>query len=233
LIAPTDANVATAERGRVVAVVGTADPEGRWWKLETVGRAQLEKGTVPGDPIEGLGVYALSLYVPAGTGEPLQPGKPDSEEPRMLPLGVLNGSDVLTQSREPRPLGLTTEWQLDPGAQVYWPNGASAGTVRQLHAFVQPGEQRKIESRELRCFAIRVGPPVKSPTELCFDPAAVRTVETAELYQGDVDADILSGLIGAVPEDGEGGLGMGLISTGAGSELDKLIERDNVLKEAD
>lgn len=255
LIAPTDANIATAERGRVVAVVGTADREGRWWKLETVGRAQLEtpvEGTVPGDPIEGLGTYALAFYVPAGTGEPLQPGKlppPDPEKARQLAIeqatqfgiiGVLNGdSGALTQSGEPRPPGLTTEWQLDPGAQVYWPNGTSAGTVRQLHAFVQPGEPRKIESRELRCFAIRVGPPVKSPTELCFDPAAVRTVETltaVELYPADGDVDVWGGLVGEVPDYGEGGLGMGLINLGARSELDELIdaeELDNVLKKAD
>lgn len=228
LIAP-EGEQATRDRGRVIKVIGKADPDGHWWKLETVGRDHATISGLAGQPIEGLDVYALTLYVPAGTGEPVRTGEPtptpDPETAREQAIehaaqygiiGVLNSASVVTQSGQPRPPSLTTEWQIDVGAKVYWPDGTIAGSVREAHAFVAAGEARTIGRRELRCFAVRVGPPMTSPTELCFEPGVVREVATptvAQLFGDDVDTDVLGGLLTGDIGDG-GAFGFGITGTG-------------------
>src|SRR5689334_17247476 len=162
LLGPSDAEVARQERGRVIQVVGKADREGRWWKLQTIAPPQLDAGfggATPGATIEGLGVYALTLYVPAGTGEPLNPSGNVASDSAVV--GSLGGFEAVTQNGEPRPPGLDKEWVIDSGTKVFWPDGKTAGTVRQTHAFVHTGEIRDLDGRQLDCFSIRVGPPLK------------------------------------------------------------------------
>jgi hypothetical protein len=202
LVGPSDAEASKHGRGRVIKVVGKADPEGHWWKLETGDAA------VPPPTIEGLNVYALSLYVPAGTGEAI--GQPVATTPTPT---VLAGATVVLQSGEERPFGLEKEWQIDSGTKVFWPNGATAGTVRTTHAFVEAGELRKPDNRELLCFAIRVGPRHKTPTELCVEPKLVREVmpvKPAELFAEELEPEIMEGVNNFAI--------LGLLSDGNGDE---------------
>lgn len=187
-------------RGRVIAVVGKADAAGRWWKLET---GSLQHADVAGRPIEGLDVYALSLYVPAGTGTAVtDPAEPTSEDILRV-LGSVPTVEPRTQSGLTRPAGLTQEWRVPADAKVYWPNGALAGRVVETHAFVREPKRE----RERDCFAIRIGPPVEPVTSLCFEPAAV-VVSAPPLPDHPsldmvVDADDLWGGLIGVPGDDE------------------------------
>jgi hypothetical protein len=216
LVGPSEAEAAKHGRGRVIKVAGKADKEGRWWKLETVSDRD---AAIPSPTIEGLGVYALSLYVPAGTGEAI--AQPTTTTPG-ADTAVLDGSPAVLQSGAERPPGLEKEWQIDPGAKVFWPNGATAGTVRTTHAFVEAGESKKLDGRELLCFAIRIGPRVKSPTELCYDPTVVREVippDPMELLAEDLETlEALNSLaiIGVLSADDE--------MQDPGPGLDSLIE---------
>jgi hypothetical protein len=67
-----------ASAGRAVAVVGR---EGDFWQIETLDAAAL--ADFAAQPIEGLDVYRLHLYVPVGVGEPLRaiPPGPDEAPP--------------------------------------------------------------------------------------------------------------------------------------------------------
>lgn len=218
LAPPSDAERAARDRGRVIKVVGKADPEGRWWQLDT---GVALDSNLAGLPIEGLGFYALSLYVPAGTGEALLADTPiDPMVAREAAIeaavsygmiGLLAGSGVLTQSGQPRPAKLDVEWVIDVGARAYWPDGSAAGTVRERHAFIEAGASRTIESRELRCFGIRVGPPVPPPTELCFEPVAISETKVTKPTEVWTDDDeIWGGLTAEIEDYGGGGLGYGL-----------------------
>lgn len=181
-------------RGRVIAVVGKADAAGRWWKLET---GSLQHADVAGRPIEGLDVYALSLYVPAGTGTAVT----DPAEPDEVPLGVRGSTEPRTQSGLSRRPGIVKEWHVQADAKVYWPNGAPAGRVVEAHAFLREPKRE----RERDCFEIRIGPPVEPVTSLCFEPSAVVAVTpTPPITADDIlngNDELWGGLIGA-PEDG-------------------------------
>jgi hypothetical protein len=231
--------------GRVVKVLGKADEEGRWWKLDA--GAPLDPG-VAGRAIEGLDFYELALYVPAGTGKAfeLEP-KPEPEpkpattrvaaEPRAGAgeqagiLGVLAASSpVPVQSARARPAGLEHEWVVKVESKVYWSDGSLAGRVARTHAFLEAGETREVGGRELSCFGVRIGPPKQPVTELCFEPGAVSMAVPVVSPFGDAngwgeldeigEARGLVGLgmggTGVSNTKADGGSGIGKIGEGAG-----------------
>ena len=203
LLEPGEAEEAEEQtRGRVLRVVGKADEAGKWWQLESVDRVD-EPGI--GDPVvEGLGVYELALYVPAGTGIRLgeevapegQAGETEGEpEPTLDKREELqeeiNSAGILAalggpplQSGEPRPTNHKKEWQVEAGVSVYWPDGSAAGKVRRTHAFVEPGEASE-EGPERTCFDIRVGPRIEPITKLCYAKNDVRETEPVTPFAGD------------------------------------------------
>ena len=81
--ADADAWRTPEQRGRVIEVVGKADEAGQWWTLRT-SPGRDPAATAP--PIEGLEFYALTFYVPAGTGLPLD-GPPPSAATSSWPRG--------------------------------------------------------------------------------------------------------------------------------------------------
>ena len=160
-------------RGRVLRVAGPAGRDGQWWQLESV--AELAPG-VEGEPPEGFDVYAIDLYVPAGTGEPLtasevEPAPSDTGESDAAPV---EEAAWRLQSGQPRPPGLKLEWRVAADQPVFWLDGREAGTVRKPHAFAEAGTVRKISGRSLICFGVRLGPRLGDATELCFAAEAVK-----------------------------------------------------------
>lgn len=217
--------------GRAVAVVGR---EGDFWQVETLDAAALTDFAA--QPIEGLDLYRLRLYVPVGVGEPLRaipPGpdtapppppvapandNPDPETARAQAIAaaqevgilgalMLSSGNPPVQTGEPRSHLSATDFRVDPSTPVYWRDGQLAGEVRSLHAFVAPGEVVASEAGELRCFAIRVGLAYElGDGELCFAAASVQEVAYAPEIEAGGLWGEVSGLEMAYDDDMIGGL---------------------------
>lgn len=144
-------------------------------------------------------------------------------------IGLLTmSSNPPVQTGEPRPAESTYDFRVAPATAVFWPDGREAGEVRHEHAFVEPGAPRSTDAGELRCFAIRVGVVLEPDDgELCFAAPSVQQVAFVPdphesisglwgdaSFTGELDDDMIGGLIGADIGDvwAEGGLGM----TGSG-----------------
>ncbi|MCA9685617.1 MAG: hypothetical protein KC457_25790, partial [Myxococcales bacterium] len=183
-----------------------------WWKVRTVDDARLRGAGIAAPGIEGLDVYALELYVPVGSGtaleadpslvpaagfggkddEPALDPKPESESLDDARWAQNSYNNFDSYEVPPAPLqgggeaGKHDTWELDPGSDVFWPDGTLAGAVARAHAFLQPGKPRSTEAGELSCFEVRVGPG-KPQAELCFEAQAVhhRQVESVVLAFAD------------------------------------------------
>lgn len=222
---------AETSRGRAVRVV---DSEGEWWRIETIDAGGLVEADVEAGaaaPIEGLEVYALQLYVPAGTGEaipgevpdsaktpelaekeparaePVEAPAPEELEPLPPPTGEIHAFGTLTspyplQAGGERPPGSEREWTLERGVAVYWPDGRRAGVVRRAHAFLDEGESKTVDGRELRCMDARVGPPPEPSTQLCFAAEEVGVRHS------------LAAMLGSAKGEGVEGLGLGTRGVG-------------------
>jgi hypothetical protein len=238
-------------RGRAVRVLAERDG---WWQVETIAEFDL-KGFV-GKPIEQLEIYHLKFWVPVGVGAQVAeiPAGPEASaavrEAELAAaqagiLGILAGDPPL-QAGE-RPAELASDWRIDAGTPVFWPDGSEAGQVSQTHAFAEPGRAQASDTGELLCFAFVFGPTLRDGGELCFrsesvyeghpmasalatvwgsDDSVYDTMAIAEL-----DAAAEWGVIGGVEGGVMGGIEGGVVGGGGmlGGEIGTLDEGEGAI----
>lgn len=85
-----------ASAGRAVAVVAR---EGDFWQIETLDAAAL--ANFAAQPIEGLDLYRVRLYVPVGVGEPLRPIPPGPDEALPPPAEPAPSVDPANDNPDP------------------------------------------------------------------------------------------------------------------------------------